>query len=76
MGTHVRIKDFKIKKNNKNIKGIEKASDIDIRKGQKEYSLASVINGVICYPVSYYNESKECLEIVKPSPDLLPKFTF
>ena len=31
----------------KKIKEIEKASDIDIRRGQKEYPLASVSNGVI-----------------------------
>ena len=43
----------------------EKASDIDIRKGQKEYPLASVSNGVIYLLISYYNESKECLEVVK-----------
>ena len=34
----------------------ENASDIDIRRGQKEYSLASVSNGVICLLISYYNE--------------------
>ena len=54
------------------IKGIEKASDIGIRRGQKEYRLASVSNGVIYSPISYYNESKECLEVVKTSLDLLP----
>ena len=31
----------------KSLKGIEKASDIDIRRGQKEYPLASVNNEVI-----------------------------
>ena len=54
------------------IKEIEKASDIGIRRGQKEYPLASVSNGVIYSPVSYYTESKECLEVVKTSLDLLP----
>ena len=34
----------------------ENASDIDIRRGQKEYFLASVSNGVICLLISYYNE--------------------
>ena len=43
----------------KSIKGIEKPSDIDIRMGQKEYQLASVSNGIIYSPVSYYSESKE-----------------
>ena len=76
LGTHVRIKDFKIKKNNKKIKGIEKASDIDIRKGQKEYPLASISNGVIYLLISYYNESKECLKFVKILPDPLPQFAF
>jgi len=60
----------------KSIKGIEKPSDIDIRMGQKEYQLASVSNGIIYSPVSYYSESKECLEVVKTSLDLLPQFTF
>ena len=55
---------------------IEKASDIDIRRGQKEYSLASVGNRVIYFLISYYNESKECLKFVKILPDLLPQFTF
>ena len=50
----------------------EKASDIDIRKGQKEYPLASVSNGVIYLLISYYNESKECLEVVKILLDPLP----
>ena len=56
----------------KSLKGIEKASDIDIRRGQKEYPLASVSNGVIYSPISYDRESKECLEVVKTSLDLLP----
>ena len=47
------------------MKGIEKASDIDIRRGQKEYPPASVSNGVIYLLISYYNESKDCLEVVK-----------
>ena len=42
------------------------------QKGQKEYPLAIVSNGVIYSPISYYNESKECLEVVKTSLDLLP----
>ena len=46
-------------------KEIVKASDIDIRRGQKECPLASVSNGVIYLLISYYNESKECLEVVK-----------
>ena len=37
------------------LKEIEKASDIDIRRGQKEYSLASVSNGVIYCPVNQKN---------------------
>ena len=40
-------------------KGIEKASDIGIRRGQKECPPASVSNGVIYSLISYYNESKE-----------------
>ena len=47
------------------MKETEKASDIDIKRGQKEYPLASVSNGVIYLLISYYNESKECLEVVK-----------
>ena len=40
--------------------------------GQKEYSLASVSNGIIYSLISYYSESKEWLEVVKTSLDLLP----
>ena len=54
------------------IKEIEKASDIGIRRGQKEYPLASVSHGVIYSLISYYSESEECLEAVKTSLDLLP----
>ena len=53
-------------------KEIEKASNIDIRRGQKEYPLISVSNGVIYILISYYSESEECLEAVKTSLDLLP----
>ena len=58
------------------IKDIEKASDIDIRRGQKEYPLASVSNGTIYLLISYYNKSKECLKFVKILSDPLPQFTF
>ena len=54
------------------MKEIEKASDIGIRRGQKEYPLASVSHGVMYSLISYYSESKECLEVVKTSLDLLP----
>ena len=54
------------------IKEIEKTSDIGIRRGQKEYPPASVSHGVIYSLISYYSESKECLEVVKTSLDLLP----
>ena len=54
------------------IKEIEKASDIGIRRGQKKYPLASVSNGIIYSPISYYSESKKCLEVVKTSLDLVP----
>ena len=37
------------------LKEIEKASDIGIRRGQKEYPLASVSNGVIYCPVNQKN---------------------
>ena len=53
-------------------KGDRESSDIDIRRGQKEYPLASVSNGVIYLLISYYNESKECLKFVKILPDPLP----
>ena len=52
---------------------IEKASDLGIRRGWKEYPLASVSHGVIYSLISYYSESKECLEVVKTSVDLLLK---
>ena len=32
---------------------------------QKECPLASVSNGVIYFLISYYSESKECLEVVR-----------
>ena len=48
-------------------KGEEKASDIGIRRGQKEYPLASVNNEVIY--------SKECLEVVRTSHNLHFKIT-
>ena len=47
------------------IKEIEKFSYIDIRRGQKEYPLVSVSNGVIYLLISHYHESKDCLEVVK-----------
>ena len=53
-------------------KEIEKASVIDIRRGQKECPLTSVSNGVIYFLTTYYSESKECLEVVKISLDPLP----
>ena len=54
------------------MKEIEKASDIDIRRGQKECPLASVSNGVIYFLISYYSKSKEYLEVVKTLLDPLP----
>ena len=51
---------------------MEKDSDIDIRRGQKECPLASVSNGVMYFLICYYNESKECLAVVKPLLDPLP----
>ena len=48
------------------------ASDIDIRRGQKEEPFASVSDGVIYFLISYYSESKECLEVVKTLLDPLP----
>ena len=53
-------------------KEIEETSDIEIRRGQKECPLASVSNGVIYLLTSYYNESKECLEVVKTLLDPFP----
>ena len=54
------------------LKGTEKASDIDIRKGMENAPLASVSKGVIYFLISYYNKSKECLEVVKILLDPLP----
>ena len=51
---------------------MEKACDIDIRRGQKEYPLASFSNEVIYVLITYYSESKECLEVVKTPLDPLP----
>ena len=47
-------------------KRLEKASDIDIRRGQKEYPLASVSNGVIYLLISYWRRQWH------PTPVLLP----
>ena len=53
-------------------KEIEKASNIEVRRGQKECPLASVSNQVIYHLISYYNESKDCLEVIKTLLDPLP----
>ena len=50
----------------------EKSSDTDIRREQKECPLTSVSNGVIYFLISYYNESKECLEVINLLLDPLP----
>ena len=48
------------------MKEIEKASDTDRhQKGNGECSFAGVSNGVIYFSISHYNESKDCLEVVK-----------
>ena len=46
-------------------------SDIDIRRGQKECPFTSISNGVVYFLITYYSESKECLEVVKTLLDLL-----
>ena len=46
------------------------------QKGVKRVPLASFSTGIIYSQISYYSESKECLEVVKTSPDLLPWFAF
>ena len=45
---------------------------MDIRRGQKECPLASVSNRVIYFLITYYSESKECLEVVKTLLDPIP----
>ena len=57
---------------NKVLLKIEKDSDIDIRRGQKECPFTSISNGVIYFLITYYSESKECLEVVKTLADPLP----
>ena len=42
------------------------------QKGMESAPLASVSKGVIYFLISYYNKSKECLEVVKISLDPLP----
>ena len=42
------------------------------QKGDRECPLSRVSNGVIYFLVSYYNESKECLEVLKILLDPLP----
>ena len=51
---------------------MEKATDRDIRRGQKECPFTNVSNGFIYFLITYYNESKERLEVVKTSLDPLP----
>ena len=46
------------------------------QKGVERVPLASLSTGIIYSQISYYSESKKCLEVVKTSPDLLPWFTF
>ena len=47
------------------------------QKGDRECAPpASVSKGVIYSPISYYNESKECLEVAKILLDPLPQSTF
>ena len=53
-------------------KGAKKASDIDIRRGMESAPFASVSKEVIYFLISYYNKSKECLEVVKILLDPLP----
>ena len=52
-------------------KGPEKASDIDIRRGTESAPLTGVSKGVIYFLINY-NESKECLKVVKILLDPLP----
>ena len=54
------------------MKRTEKTSDIDIRRGMESAPLASVSKGVTYFLITYYSESKECLEVVKASLDPLP----
>ena len=70
-GPEMRLDHSELLCNKVLLKYKEKASDIGIRRGQKEYPLASVSNGIIYFLISYYSESKECLEVAKNSLDLL-----
>ena len=54
------------------MKRTEKTSDIDIRRGVESAPLASVSKEVIYFLISYYSESKECLEVAKILLDSLP----
>ena len=49
------------------IKETEKASDIGIRSGQKEYPLASVNNEVIYSPMNP-RMSAGCKDLIRPTP--------
>ena len=53
-------------------KRAEKASDPDIRRGTESAPLNSLSKGVIYFLISYYNQSKECLKVVKILLDPLP----
>ena len=72
LGPQTRLDRSELLCNKVLLKYKEKASDIGIRRGQKEYPLASVSIGIIFSLISYYSESKECLEVVKTSSDPLP----
>ena len=58
------------------VKGTEKASDIDIRRGTESAPLTSLSKELYTFSVGYYSKSKECLKFVKVLPDPLPQFTF
>ena len=54
------------------VKGTEKDSDIDIRSAP----LLVLARELYIFLISYYNKSKESLEVVKIIPDPFPQFTF
>ena len=58
------------------VKGTEKTSDVDIRRGRGVPYVLVLARELYTVLINYYSKSKECLKVVKILPDSLPQFTF
>ena len=54
----------------------EKASDIDIRRGQRVPLSLVLARELYGFSIGYYGKPKECLKAVKVLPGPLPQFIF